>query len=73
MLKQMSQWIHSYISSQDSLQSANSDIRVHSVFYAVCQALFYLIAFRHKDLTDTKKSKFHITFLNLNDTKCIFP
>lgn len=53
----MSDWAHSYISAQDSLECANSDVRVHTVFYSVCQALFYIVAFRHKDLVDTKKSK----------------
>lgn len=53
----MSTWVHSYISSQDSLECANSDVRVHTVFYSVCQAMFYLLAFRHKDIMEGKKSK----------------
>ncbi|XP_012272863.1 RNA polymerase I-specific transcription initiation factor RRN3 [Orussus abietinus] len=65
MLQEMSQWVHSYVSSQDSLECVNSDVRVHSVFYSVCQAMFYLIAFRHKDLVDTKKNLLILQSLNL--------
>lgn len=57
-LQQMADWIHAYISNQDGLECVNSDVRVHSVFYAVCQGLFYVIAFRHHDLLSTKKSKY---------------
>jgi hypothetical protein len=56
-IAEMSTWIHSYISSQDGLECVNSDIRVHSVFYTICQTLFYVIAFRHSDFVHTKKSK----------------
>jgi RNA polymerase I-specific transcription initiation factor RRN3 len=56
-IAEMSTWIHTYISSQDGLECVNSDVRVHSVFYAICQTLFYVIAFRHYDLVRTKKSK----------------
>lgn len=55
-LQQMADWIHSYIATQDGLECVNSDLRLHSVFYTVCQALFYVISFRHKDLVNTKKS-----------------
>ncbi|XP_001602153.1 RNA polymerase I-specific transcription initiation factor RRN3 [Nasonia vitripennis] len=69
VLLEMSTWIHSYISSQDSLECANSDVRVHTVFYSVCQAMFYLLAFRHKDIIDGKK---HLLFLQgLNLTKIV--
>lgn len=56
-MQQMSDWIHAYMSNQDGLDSINSDVRVHSVFYSVCQGLFYVIAFRHRDLLSRKKSK----------------
>lgn len=55
----MAAWIHSYITTQDGLECLNSDIRVHAVFYSVCQALFYVVAFRHKDLVSSRKSKYH--------------
>ncbi|XP_012255326.1 RNA polymerase I-specific transcription initiation factor RRN3 isoform X2 [Athalia rosae] len=64
-LFEMSSWIHSYISSQDSLECANSDVRVHAVFYSVCQAMFYVIAFRHKHLVNTRKNLLFLQSLNL--------
>ncbi|XP_058804012.1 RNA polymerase I-specific transcription initiation factor RRN3 [Phymastichus coffea] len=66
VLSEMSTWIHSYISSQDSLECANSDVRVHAVFYSVCQAMFYLLAFRHKDLMDGERNLRFLEGLNLN-------
>ncbi|XP_011307388.1 RNA polymerase I-specific transcription initiation factor RRN3 [Fopius arisanus] len=65
VIEEMSTWIHSYISTQDSLECANSDVRIHTVFYAICQALFYVIAFRHKDLVDVKKNLLFLQSLNL--------
>lgn len=65
VITEMSTWIHSYIAAQDSLECANSDIRIHTVFYAICQALFYVIAFRHKDLVSTKKNLVLLQSLNL--------
>lgn len=56
-LQQMAAWIHSYIAAQDSVEGANSDLRVHAVFYAVCQALFYAVTFRHRELLESKKSE----------------
>lgn len=56
-MQQIAEWIHTYIANQDAVECLNSDIRVHAVFYSVCQALFYLVAFRHKDLVERKKSK----------------
>lgn len=55
-LQQMAEWIHSYIANQDGNEYINGDIRVHSVFYSVCQGLFYVIAFRQNDLVSTRKS-----------------
>uniref|UniRef100_A0A146LTP3 RNA polymerase I-specific transcription initiation factor RRN3 n=2 Tax=Lygus hesperus TaxID=30085 RepID=A0A146LTP3_LYGHE len=51
-LTEMATWIHKYISSQDegSVNMPAVDTRIHGVFYATCQALFYIIAFRYKEL-----------------------
>ncbi|KAF2881222.1 hypothetical protein ILUMI_24946 [Ignelater luminosus] len=64
-LQQMASWIHSYIVTQDGLECINSDIRVHGVFYGVCQALFYIIAFRYRDLVNTRKNIVFLESLNL--------
>uniref|UniRef100_A0A1B6CIL8 RNA polymerase I-specific transcription initiation factor RRN3 n=1 Tax=Clastoptera arizonana TaxID=38151 RepID=A0A1B6CIL8_9HEMI len=63
-LTDMTQWIHGYISNQDGA-TVNYDSRVHVVFYSVCQALFYLIAFRHKDLVNHNKGLIFLQGLNL--------
>lgn len=64
-LQQMADWIHKYISTQDGLECVNSDVRVHSVFYSVCQALFYVVAFRQKDLLNSKKDFSFMSSLRL--------
>lgn len=56
-LQQMADWIHGYIANQDGLECVNNDVRIHSVFYSVCQSLFYVIAFRQKDLFSCRKGK----------------
>jgi RNA polymerase I-specific transcription initiation factor RRN3 len=64
-LQEMGNWIHSYIGEQDGLECVNSDVRIHRVFYAVCQALFYIVSFRHKELVNTKKNVVFLESLNL--------
>ncbi|KAJ8945039.1 hypothetical protein NQ318_019034 [Aromia moschata] len=64
-LQQMAEWIHSYIANQDGLECVNSDVRVHSVFYSVCQALFYIVSFRHKDFIGSKKNINFLESLNM--------
>ncbi|KAJ8974029.1 hypothetical protein NQ317_001817 [Molorchus minor] len=64
-LQQMAEWIHSYISNQDGLECVNSDVRLHLVFYSVCQALFYIVSFRYKDLIASKKNIVFLESLNM--------
>ncbi|KAK9679926.1 RNA polymerase I specific transcription initiation factor RRN3 [Popillia japonica] len=64
-IQQMAEWVHSYISAQDELECINSDVRVHTVFYSVCQAVFYVIAFRQSDLVKTRKNIAFLNSLNL--------
>ncbi|XP_018329477.1 RNA polymerase I-specific transcription initiation factor RRN3 [Agrilus planipennis] len=64
-LQQMAGWVHSYIAAQDGIDCINADVRVHTVFYSVCQAIFYVIAFRHKDLLNSKKGLTFVQSLNL--------
>lgn len=56
----MSLWCNNYINSVDkSVKVVNEDLlRWHAVFYSICQALFYIVSFRHQDLMDNKRSKF---------------
>lgn len=78
VLSEMASWVHAYICSQDMMECANSDVRVHAVFFAICQGMFYLIAFRHKDMTNGKKSKSKLIYIIAGITvfslfPCVFP
>jgi len=59
ILFQMSSWCHNYIYRVDtSVKVVTEDLlKSHAVFYSMCQALFYIISFRHQDLTDNRRSK----------------
>lgn len=52
-------WAHNYIQKSDSSQNTTS-LRAHLVFYAVCESIFYVIAFRSRDLTNSSEN---LTFL----------
>lgn len=45
-------WLHGYIDNQDAGSRAYCDITSHGPFYATCQAVFYTLIFRHKQLLD---------------------
>lgn len=52
----MCDWLNGYIERQETNSEPNREMLAHSVFYAVCQAVFYVIAYRHDELADSKKS-----------------
>lgn len=59
-LKQLSEWAHGYVRSCDF--SRNKNPKAHVVFYSICQAIFYIIAFRSRELTSTDRDlKFLLT------------
>ncbi|XP_014255317.1 RNA polymerase I-specific transcription initiation factor RRN3 [Cimex lectularius] len=67
MLLDMAVWIHSYIVNQDESSNISSqDMRVHTVFYSICQSLFYVIAFRYKEFIQTKGGLAFLQGLNLS-------
>ncbi|XP_072275101.1 RNA polymerase I-specific transcription initiation factor RRN3 isoform X2 [Pyxicephalus adspersus] len=45
-------WLHSYIDNQDAGSRAFCDVSSHGPFYSVCQAVFYTVIFRHKQLLE---------------------
>lgn len=55
-LKELCCWAHQYIQGCDQYRS-NGSLKANIVFFSVCQAIFYVIAFRSRDLTVDKKSK----------------
>lgn len=56
-LIKFSDWIHNYIICHDSVTDFQFDFKQHCVFYSICQAMFYLIAFRHQDLVNSSVSE----------------
>lgn len=60
----MCPWIHYYINSQEDTSKVVVDAHIHGAFYSVCQAVFYVVAFRHKELTDSKKGLEYLRSLN---------
>lgn len=58
-LHDLCRWAHDYVEKSDASQNTTS-IKAHLIFYAVCEAIFYVIAFRSRDLTNTREN---LTFL----------
>lgn len=58
-LHDLCRWVHDYVAKSDASQNTMS-IKAHLVFYAVCEANFYVIAFRSRDLTNSSEN---LTFL----------
>lgn len=58
-LHDLCRWAHDYVEKSDASQNTTS-IKAHLVFYAVCEAIFYVIAFRSRDLTNSSEN---LTFL----------
>ena len=54
MLDLLSSWAKRYITQSEDTGS-DADIQRHGSFYSVCQALFYVFAFRHKQLLSLPK------------------
>ncbi|KAJ6657590.1 hypothetical protein lerEdw1_002305, partial [Lerista edwardsae] len=60
-------WLHTYIDNQGTGSKAFCDVAVHGPFYTVCQAVFYMVIFRHKQIVegDLKKGLAFLQKLNL--------
>lgn len=57
-------WLHRYIDSQDGSERSFPDISLHGPFYSVCQASFYVFAFRHKELLEMPQGYTVVKSLN---------
>ncbi|XP_039481848.1 RNA polymerase I-specific transcription initiation factor RRN3 [Drosophila santomea] len=64
-LKELTKWAHTYIDDSDAYKHSCS-LKTNLVFYSVCQAVFYLIAFRAKDLTASSKDLLFLQSLQLS-------
>uniref|UniRef100_A0A1Q3EXL6 Putative rna polymerase i specific transcription initiation factor rrn3 n=1 Tax=Culex tarsalis TaxID=7177 RepID=A0A1Q3EXL6_CULTA len=62
-LQDFSDWVHGYLNRSDSLH--NQSLKAHLVFYSVCQAIFYVVAFRSKQLTASPKNLAFLQTLQL--------
>lgn len=62
-LKHLSDWAHSYIKTCDF--NRNKNPKAHVVFFAMCQSIFYIIAFRSRELTRCNKNLEFLVQLNL--------
>lgn len=64
-LQEFSNWVHKYIQRCDSMQF-NQSLKAHMVFYSVCQAIFYVVAFRSRQLTLSNKNLAFLQTLQLS-------
>ncbi|XP_055906344.1 RNA polymerase I-specific transcription initiation factor RRN3 [Eupeodes corollae] len=64
-LKELCEWAHQYIHRSDQYRS-NGSLKANLVFFSVCQAIFYVIAFRSRDLTADKKDLLFLQSLQLS-------
>uniref|UniRef100_A0A182LU10 RNA polymerase I-specific transcription initiation factor RRN3 n=1 Tax=Anopheles culicifacies TaxID=139723 RepID=A0A182LU10_9DIPT len=65
MLLEMSHWVHNYIQRCDSMHY-NQSLKAHLVFFSVCQAIFYVVAFRANHLTSSSKNLAFLQSLQLS-------
>jgi len=64
-LNALCSWIDKYIDSYDKSQIF-VDTKLHGVFYGVCQAVFYIIIYRHLELLALPKGYSYFTTLSLD-------
>ncbi|GFU55606.1 RNA polymerase I-specific transcription initiation factor RRN3 [Nephila pilipes] len=57
----MCNWIHRYIEAHTS-----RDLEVHGTFHSVCQTVFYVFAFRSKELLEMKEGHKYLQGLNFD-------
>lgn len=55
-LKELCNWAEVYIGRVHTTTNINA-MKAHLLFYSICQAIFYIIVIRSRDLTSGKKSK----------------
>ncbi|XP_058814626.1 RNA polymerase I-specific transcription initiation factor RRN3 [Topomyia yanbarensis] len=63
-LLEFSTWVHQYIQETDSMIGCT--LKAHMVFYSICQAIFYVVAFRSKHLTASSKNLIFLQSLQLS-------
>lgn len=67
-LSLLCQWAHAYMSSLNDGGFGGQlqhDVRRHGTFYAVCQTVFYVFAFHHRNIVEGEKGLEYLRSLNL--------
>lgn len=67
-LSLLCQWAHAYVSSLNDGgfgYQPQHDVRRHGTFYAVCQTVFYVFAFHHRNIVEGEKGLEYLRSLNL--------
>lgn len=62
-LSKLASWAHTYVKDCD--YNKNKNPKAHVVFYSVCQAIFYVIAFRSRDFTRCNRNLGFLIALDL--------
>lgn len=67
VLERMAQWAHAYIAARESTAIQDFmfvNIQAHGPFYAACQAVLYVFAFRHQEFVHDEKELAFLRSLN---------
>lgn len=57
-LSTLAEWANAYVDQRvKSSHWSSVNVQTHGPFYAVCQTIFYVFAFRNKDLVGSRKCK----------------
>uniref|UniRef100_A0A8D0DI55 RRN3 homolog, RNA polymerase I transcription factor n=1 Tax=Salvator merianae TaxID=96440 RepID=A0A8D0DI55_SALMN len=59
-------WLHMYLDTQATGSKTFCDVALHGPFYAACQAAFYVVIFRHKQILEGNLKKGLVFLQNLN-------
>ena len=66
-LKRITDWIHMYLNNRTSSDDHSFvDLQAHGPFYAACQAVLYMLAFRYEELVQGPKSLQDLAKLRLS-------
>ena len=66
-LKRITDWIHMYLNNRTSDNDHSFvDLQAHGPFYAACQAVLYMLAFRYEELVQGPKSLQDLAKLRLS-------
>ncbi|EDO47992.1 predicted protein [Nematostella vectensis] len=62
-LELLTHWVHCYIDDHDEA-CLGADVNKHGPFYSVCQSIFYIFVFRHRQCLETPEGQKFVSKLN---------